>query len=118
MFLSSAALSAGENENPNHRGELMPLEIKGKVDPKLKRHLLRIIHESLRRKEIKELTLEEVREWKASPDRIKDEVTYQTGVVTYDADTIFGERKVSLQAWIKDGKVHQWTFLRSGIPVK
>ena len=95
-----------------------PIKVTGDVDRKLKRHILRIMHESLSKNEIRELTVKEVTAWKASPQKIEKGIKYETGVVTYNAQTIFGIRAVSLQAWLKDGKVKKWTYLKSGLPVK
>nr|MBC8148112.1 hypothetical protein [Verrucomicrobiaceae bacterium] len=64
---------------------------------------------------LKEFKAEQVVTWKPGEDESIDGVSYQIGLVTYKAQTIFGEKPVNAKALIKGGEVNRWVFAKSGM---
>ena len=67
---------------------------------------------------IKEFTFEQVLGWKAEADETINGETYQTGLVRYKADTIFGVKTIEAKALIQNGKVVRWVWPKSGMEIK
>lgn len=67
---------------------------------------------------LKEFKAEQVVTWKAGEDESIDGVNYQIGLVTYKAQTIFGEKPVNAKALIKGGEVDRWVFAKSGMEMR
>ncbi|MDB4687171.1 hypothetical protein OAE92_00125 [Akkermansiaceae bacterium] len=67
---------------------------------------------------LKEFKAEQVVTWKAGEDESVDGVNYQIGLVTYKAQTIFGEKPVNAKALIKGGEVNRWVFAKSGMEMR
>ncbi|HBE97324.1 MAG TPA: hypothetical protein DDW68_09145, partial [Verrucomicrobiales bacterium] len=67
---------------------------------------------------LKEFKPEQVVTWKAGEDESIDGVNYQIGLVTYKAQTIFGEKPVNAKALIKGGEVNRWVFAKSGMEMR
>ena len=67
---------------------------------------------------LKEFEAEQVKTWKAGEDESIDGVTYQIGLVTYMAQTIFGEKPVNAKALIKGGEIDRWVFAKSGMEMR
>jgi hypothetical protein len=67
---------------------------------------------------IKEFTFEQVLGWKAEADETINGETYQTGLVRYKADTIFGVKTIEAKALIQKGKVVRWVWPKSGMEIK
>lgn len=76
--------------------------------------LVKAMQDSIKAGDIKEFTFDQVLEWTEGPNELNDGKTYQTGLVSYKAKTVFGERTIQAKALIKDGKVHRWLGARSG----
>ena len=89
----------------------------GRQPPKL-RGVLDIMRESLRAGEIKEFTEKDVTDWKVGPTEEIDGETFQTGEVIYEAQTIFGKKKVRVQAMIRGGKVEMWRYAKTKVQVE
>jgi hypothetical protein len=68
--------------------------------------------------EIKEFTMEQVKEWEAGEEEEVDGVTYQTGIASYMADTIFGPKPVQAKALIKESKVMKWIYSKTGMEIR
>lgn len=73
---------------------------------------------SIKAGQIKEFTADQVQEWKAGPDEQVDGETYQTGLASYKAETIFGVKTIQAKALIKGGKVQRWIWPKSGMEIK
>ncbi len=73
---------------------------------------------SIKAAQIKEFTFDQVLDWKAETDEIMDGETYQTGIASYKAETIFGVKTIQAKALIKAGKVHRWIWPKSGMEIK
>lgn len=73
---------------------------------------------SIKAAQIKEFTFAQVLEWKAEADEIVDGETYQTGIASYKAETIFGVKTIQAKALIKAGTVQRWIWPKSGMEIK
>jgi hypothetical protein len=76
------------------------------------------MQESVRGGQIKEFTFDQVLTWKADADETVDGETYQTGLASYQAETIFGVKTIQAKALIKEGKVQRWIWPKSGMEIK
>jgi hypothetical protein len=74
--------------------------------------------QSIEAGEIKEFTADQVLAWNKGEDETIDGVTYQTGLVDYKAETIFGEKTIQAKALISNGKVERWIWPKSGMEIK
>lgn len=77
-----------------------------------------VMQQSIRNGQIKEFTLDQVQEWQPGPQETIDGEVYQTGVVTYRAETIFGVKTIQAKAIIKDGVVLRWVWPKSGMEIR
>jgi hypothetical protein len=68
--------------------------------------------------QIKEFKADQVQEWTAQPDETIDGETYQIGLASYKAETMFGVRVIQAKALVKDGKVQRWVYSKSGMDMK
>lgn len=85
------------------------------VDPE---QIVKAMQASIKNAEIKEFTYDRILEWKADVTEIIDGETYQTGLASYEAETIFGTKKIQAKALIKGGKVRRWVWPKSGADIK
>ena len=78
-----------------------------------------IMQDSIRRGAIKEFSFNQVLDWKASeaPETIDGE-SYQTGIASYKAETVFGVKTIQAKALIKGGQVVKWLWPKSGMEIK
>jgi len=79
---------------------------------------VKIMQNSVRIAQIKEFTFEQVLTWEAGPEESIDGATFQTGLASYKAETIFGLKTIQAKALIKDGKVQRWIWPKSGMEIK
>jgi hypothetical protein len=79
---------------------------------------VKLMQESVRTGQIKEFTFDQVLAWKAEADETIDGETYQTGLASYKAETIFGVKTIQAKALIKNGKVQRWIWPKSGMEIK
>jgi hypothetical protein len=77
-----------------------------------------IMKESIGTGQIKEFAADQVLSWNKGEDETVDGVTYQTGLVDYKAETIFGEKTIQAKALISNGKVERWIWPKSGMEIK
>jgi hypothetical protein len=77
-----------------------------------------IMQESIRDGQIKEFKFEQVLGWKAGEDETVDGEPFQTGLVSYKAETIFGVKTIQAKALIQNGKVARWIWPKSGMEIK
>ena len=80
--------------------------------------IVQAMKSSIKAAQIKEFTFEQILEWKAETDEVMDGKTYQIGLASYEAETIFGTKTVQAKALIKAGKVQRWIWLKSGMEIK
>jgi outer membrane biosynthesis protein TonB len=67
---------------------------------------------------IKEFTASQVTSWKPGPEETIDGTTFQTGIATYKAKTVFGVKSLEAKALIQDGKINRWIWSKSGMEIK
>ena len=79
---------------------------------------VKAMQDSIKAAQIKEFTFDQVLEWKAEADEIVDGETYQTGLASYKAETIFGVKTIQAKALIKGDKVQRWIWPKSGMEIK
>ena len=80
--------------------------------------VVKAMQESVQAAQIKEFTFAQVLEWKAGSDESVDGETYQTGIASYKAETIFGVKTIQAKALLKGGKVQRWIWPKSGMEIK
>lgn len=80
--------------------------------------VVKAMQDSIKAAQIKEFTFAQVLEWKADADETSDGETYQTGLASYKAETIFGVKTIQAKAMIKGGKVARWVWPKSGMEIK
>lgn len=73
---------------------------------------------SIKAAQIKEFTFEQVTEWKAGENETVDGESFQTGLASYSAETIFGNKVIQAKALVKGGKVQRWIWPKSGMEIK
>ena len=77
-----------------------------------------IMQQSIRAGEIKEFSAGQILNWQAGPAETLNGEVFQTGIVTYKAETIFGEKTIQAKALIKDGRVVRWVWPKSGMIIQ
>ena len=80
--------------------------------------VVKAMQDSIKAAQIKEFTFDQVLEWKAEAEEIVDGETYQTGLASYKAETIFGVKTIQAKALIKGNKVQCWIWPKSGMEIK
>ena len=108
--LEPAAESAPETEPETEPEPAVP---EGPVD------VVAVMQASIKGSEIKEFSFDQVLDWQASeePETIDGE-TYNTGIASYKAETVFGVKTIQAKALIKGGKVVRWLWPKSGMEIK
>ena len=104
--------SQPETPTPTPTPEPTPAATLGDAD------VVKIMQESYRSGLIKEFVVEKAVGWKATGEETIDGASYQTGLVDYSAETIFGVKNVQAKALIKDGKVVKWISPKSGMEIR
>jgi hypothetical protein len=79
---------------------------------------VKVMQASIQGKQIAEFTFDQVLEWSAGRDEVVDGETFQTGIASYKAETIFGMKTIQAKALIKGGKVQRWIWPKSGMDIK
>lgn len=79
--------------------------------------ILQIMKRSIRSKEIKEFSYDQVLRWKNGRQEKLDGIQYRTGLVTYRAETIFGVKDIGAKAYIRNNKVLKWVWVKSGMQI-
>lgn len=80
--------------------------------------VVEIMRESLRNREIKKFEFEQVKDWQPGADETIEGQTFQTGTLTYEAETIFGAQTIQAKAFIQNGKVVRWIWPKSGVQIE
>jgi hypothetical protein len=80
--------------------------------------VVKVMQDSIRTGQIKEFTLEQVLDWSIGAAETVDGETYQTGLASYKAETIFGVKTIQAKALVKGGKVQRWIWPKSGMEIK
>jgi len=80
--------------------------------------IVMVMKDSIRSGQIKEFTFDQVLGWKGVGEEEIEGETYDTGLVAYKAETIFGVKTIQAKALILDGKVAKWIWPKSGMEIK
>ena len=80
--------------------------------------VVKAMQESIKAAQIKEFTFAQVLDWKADEPETTDGETYQTGLISYKAETIFGVKTIQAKALVKGDKVVRWIWPKSGMEIK
>ena len=80
--------------------------------------VVKMMQTSIKNGQIKEFTFDQILEWTAAAPEIIEGETYQTGLASYEGETIFGVKKIQAKALIKGGKVLRWIWPKSGMDIK
>jgi len=80
--------------------------------------VVKIMRQSIGDGEIKEFAEDQVKVWNAGPEETVDGEVYQTGIVIYDQEMLFGDKPLKAKALIKDGKVVRWLWPDLGMDIK
>ena len=111
---------ADETTGTDEVADVMEEEVKEEepAPPAAPADVVSIMQASVRAEQIKEFTFDQVLDWKAGEDETVDGETYQTGLVSYKAETIFGVKNIEAKALIRNGKVERWIWPKSGMEIK
>lgn len=80
--------------------------------------IVKLMQDSLKAKQLKEFTFEQVHAWKGGPEEEFDGQKYQTGIAAYKADTIFGMKTIEAKALIQGGEIKKWIWSKSNLEIK
>lgn len=80
--------------------------------------ILQLMQADIRSGKISEFNFSQVQDWKATEEETIDGETYQTGIASYQAETIFGTKSIQAKALIKNGKVVRWIWPTSGLEIQ
>lgn len=80
--------------------------------------IVKLMQESIRSRQVTDFSFEEVLTWKAGEEEEMDGQRYQTGLVTYKAETILGVKTVPAKALIQNGKVRKWIWPNTKTEIK
>lgn len=80
--------------------------------------IVAVMQASVKAGEIKEFTFDQVSEWTATDERESGGESFQSGLASYRAETIFGVKNIQAQALIAKGKVVKWIWPKSGMEIK
>lgn len=79
--------------------------------------IIALMKSSLESKQISEFSIDQVNDWKAGDEETIDGESYQTGIASYQAETIFGTKNIQAKALIKGGKIVRWIWPTSGLEI-
>ena len=85
-----------------------------------KKALIELMKKDIKADHVKAIAFKDVTRWEAGKPKVYLKKTYQTGIITYSAETIFGRKDVQAQAYIDltKGKIVAWTYLKTGLKVQ
>jgi len=69
-----------------------------------------ILKSSVEAGDVNEFKSSQVLSWKREGEELMGGESYEVGMVTYKAQTIFDEQELKAKALVKDGKVVRWLW--------
>lgn len=88
-----------------------PEPVTPKMEVKLNdEEFISALQSSVKVGDVNEFKIEQVLDWKREGEELIDNDTYDVGVVTFKAQTIYDEQQLQAKALIKDGKVVKWLW--------
>jgi hypothetical protein len=92
---------------------VMPEPEKPEVKPVVRlseQELIDALKASVKAGDVNEFSFEQVIAWKRGSEELVGSDSFEVGMVTYKADTIFDVQELDAKALIKDGKVVKWLW--------
>lgn len=92
---------------------VMPEPEKPEVKPVVRlseQELIDALKSSVKAGDVNEFSFDQVIAWKRGSEELIGSDSFEVGIVTYKADTIFDEQELDAKALIKDGKVVKWLW--------
>ncbi|GAA5481689.1 hypothetical protein [Haloferula sargassicola] len=80
--------------------------------------VVKLMQDSIKAGDVKEFTFDQVVDWKEGGPVERDGESYQSGMASYKAETIFGVKTIQAQALIQSGKVVKWIWPNSGMEIQ
>lgn len=80
--------------------------------------IVTLMQQHIRDGGIKEFTINQVTDWEVGPDELIQGQTYQTGIATYKAETIFGMKNIKAKALFQNGQLVRWIWPKSQLEIK
>lgn len=80
--------------------------------------IVALLKEDVAAGKVTEFKADQVTAWQAGNDMEFDGENYQTGRVTFKAETILGVQEHEAIALIKDGKVHKWMWAKTKLEMR
>ena len=77
-----------------------------------------LMRDCLRNKPLKEFNISQITSWSAGPQETIDGETFATGIISYEAKTILGQKSMQAKALIKNGSIQKWIHAKSGIEIE
>lgn len=80
--------------------------------------IVTLMKSSVQAGKVTEFKGDQVTSWKAGEDMEFDGDTYQTGLVTFKAETILGVQEHDAIALIEDGKIYKWMWAKTKLEMR
>jgi len=80
--------------------------------------IVELMKKSIADDTVKEFKAVQIKGWKAAEKETVDGTEYQTGLVAYEATSMFGVNPVQAKALIKGGKVERWVSAKTGMEIQ
>ena len=77
-----------------------------------------LMRDTLRNSPLKEFSTSQITTWSAGPQETIDGESFATGIISYEAKTILGQKSMQAKALIKNGSIQKWIHAKSGIEIK
>ena len=77
-----------------------------------------LMRDTLRNSPLKEFSASQITTWSAGPQETIDGESFATGIISYEAKTILGQKSMQAKALIKNGSIKKWIHAKSGIEIK
>lgn len=90
----------------------------GSREPVGSEEIVALMKASVESGAIKKFTADQVDAWTVGEPETIDGVDYQVGLVSYQAETIFGVKPVEAKALVRDGKVEKWVYAKTGMEIR
>jgi len=88
-----------------------PAPVTPKAEVKLNdEEFITALQSSVKAGEVNEFKIEQAQDWKRVGEELIGNDTYDVGMITYKAQTIYGDQQLQAKALIKNGKVVKWLW--------
>lgn len=80
--------------------------------------VVKLMQDSIRASEVKEIVFAAAGEWKAEADETIDGEAFNVGTLSYKSETILGVKTMQAKALIQGGKIKRWVRPKTGVEIK